>query len=92
MNSKKCLRAVPFYIIQGRISYGAGIGVLMKNWENNYGGIGGYRPNFKHDYEEKNSENVWGIGGSTCFFQKIGDRGVSWACNPSPIGYKMEQP
>ena len=42
-------------------------GVMIKNWKNTYGGIGGYIPDFKHDYEEKTVKTYGGIGGYPCF-------------------------
>ena len=76
MKYKNCLGLFHFICygwggLQGRISYGGIGGVMIKNWKNTYGGVGGYIPNFKHDYEEKTVKTYGGDGGGyPCFFQK----------------------
>ena len=55
--------------LQGRISYG-GIGGLDKKLGKQLRGDMGYRPNFKHDYEEKTVKTYGGIGGTPVFSKK----------------------
>ena len=70
----KVFRAVPFYILWGgrvtRSNFVWGdMGVMIKNWKT-LTGVGGYRPNFKHDYEEKTVKTYDWIGGTPVFSKK----------------------